>query len=139
MRVAAQIPQRMFGSSKRRFAVDDPVLAICLPNERGEDFRVLECCQAAVESQAPLLERFPETGSEFSTEDFLQDSERQEECGLRRDPSAAAGTQASGRNHAMNMRMMFPLLVPCVEHTEEPDIGPQQLWVLRNLKQGFRT
>ena len=65
----------------------------------------------------------------LASEDFLQHADGQKESRLRRKPSFAVRSQTSGRNYAVDMRMMLQLLIPGVKNTEEPDIGAEVLWV----------
>lgn len=69
------------------------------------------------------LKRFRDLGSE----DLFQDGDRQQKSRMRGYPSASVRSEASGRNDAVDMRMMFELLVPGVKHTEESDVGSESL------------
>src|SRR6516165_9417319 len=105
MRVAAKISQHMLGPAEWRFAVYDPVFAICLAQERGEHIRAPQRLQRPVEVQPATSKRLLESLGELAAEDFLQHSYWQKEAGLRCNPPAVAGNQTAGWNHAVDMRM----------------------------------
>ena len=53
-------------------------------------------------------------------------------------PTGAAGGEASGRQDAVDMRVMDQRLSPGVQHAEEADLGAQMLGIGRHLQQRLR-
>ena len=45
--------------------------------------------------------------------------------------------ESARRNHAMDMRMMFQLLVPGMEHAEEADVGTEMFRIPSDFAQRF--
>jgi len=82
VRVAPEVAQNVFSSAEGPFAVDDPLLAVCLPDQLREDLRPAEWLQRTVEAELSRTECLSERLGEFSSEDFLQDSDRQQESGM---------------------------------------------------------
>jgi hypothetical protein len=78
VRVASEIAQHVLSSAKRPFAVDDPVFAICLPDQFTEGLRPAERLQRTVKAELSPAERRLERFGEFGSEDILQDSDRQQ-------------------------------------------------------------
>ena len=54
----------------------------------------------------------------------------------RGDPSGVTGSEATGGNDAVDMRMNLQTLVPGVEHTEESDVRSQVPGIAGDLQQG---
>ncbi len=104
----------MLGSTERPFAVNHPVFAEGLAEERREDLRLSQWLEAAVETQFASLECLLESLGELSPEDFPEHGYGQQELRVRRDPAATVGSQTSGGNDAMDVRMMLEFLVPGV-------------------------
>src|ERR1017187_4675082 len=74
---------------------------------------------------------------ELAAEDAAEDFHGQKEAGLRGDPALVVGTQAAGRNDTVYMGMVQQLLIPGVQHTEEPDLRPQMFAIGGDLEQSF--
>jgi hypothetical protein len=55
------------------------------------------------------------------------------------DPALVIRGEATGRNHAMEMGMMFQLLIPTVEHAEEADFGAEMAGITCHFEQCFST
>ena len=47
--------------------------------------------------------------------------------------------QSAGGHHTMGMWVMFELLIPGVEHTEEADLGAEMLGIASDFEEGFGT
>ena len=69
--------------------------------------------------------------SEYTAKDF----DRQEEACRRRNPAGVIGRQSTGRNDAVNMRMVQQLLIPRVQDTEEADLRAEMLRVAGHSQQ----
>ena len=53
--------------------------------------------------------------------------------------SRVIGRQSAGGHHTMGMGVMFELLIPGVEHTEEADFGAEMLGIAGDFEEGFGT
>ena len=82
MRVAAQITEGLFGSAKRPFAVDNPLLAKCLPQQLCEDLGASEWFQRTMEAEFVVGEGSLQRFGELATKDFAQHGNRKEELFL---------------------------------------------------------
>ena len=45
--------------------------------------------------------------------------------------------QSAGGDDTMHVRVMFELLIPSVEHTEEADLGAEMLGIASDCEEGF--
>ena|SRR5687768_15180433 len=107
MRIGAQITQDVLGSTEWAFTVDDPVFAVSLPNQFGKYLWVSKRLHIAMKAQLASVEGCLERISELTPEYFFQCGHGQQEPGVRRDPFPVVGGQASGRNDAMDVRMVL--------------------------------
>jgi hypothetical protein len=80
-----------------------------------------------------------ESGDELATEDSTQHLDGKKEAIARGDPAPVIGGETTGRDHAMDMGMMFQLLIPTVEHAEEADFGAEMAEIARHFQQGLGT
>ena len=88
----------------------------------------------AIVSFAPG-KRFLQGFGELTSEHFCQHVHRKEELLLGRDPTRAIRRQSAGGNNTVDMRMMFELLIPTMQHTEEADVCSQMLRIASDLEQ----
>ena len=88
-----------------------------------------------MEAQPARSERMLKSIREFAPEDFFKGSNRQQEFRMGWDPATAVGTQTASRNDAMDVRMMFQLLTPGMQHTEEPDVSAEVFGVPGDLNE----
>ena len=51
----------------------------------------------------------------------------------------AIGRETTGRDHAVDMRMMLKVLSPGVKHTQEADLRAEMFRIGRDLQQGGGT
>jgi len=82
MRIAAEVAQNVLRSSEWPFAVDDPFLAVCLPNQLREHPRPSERRQVAVKLQPADLESLLQSLSKLGAEYLFQSMDRQQEVGM---------------------------------------------------------
>jgi hypothetical protein len=66
---------------------------------------------------------------------FTEHLDRQEELGLRSDPSRVIGSKTASGYHTVYMWMMLELLIPGVKNAEEADFSAKPLRVAGDLKQ----
>ena len=137
MGVAAEITENVFGATEGRFAVDDPVLAEKGAKESSESLRLREKLEVPVEAELAFGEGPFESGDKLATEDSTQHLHREKEAIAGLDPALVIGGEAAGWDHAMDMGMMFQLLIPTMEHAEEADFGAQMAGITRHFEQRF--
>jgi hypothetical protein len=123
MRIAAEVVENMLRAAEGRFAVDDPVLAEQLAEERGESLGWSKKLQATVEAELFPGKGALESGDELAPEDTTEHFDGKKEALARVDPARVVEAEPARRNDAVDMRMMFQLLVPGMEHAEEADFG----------------
>ena len=78
-----------------------------------------------------------QTRDELAPKDATQHFDGKEEAVTRVDPAGVVEGEAAGRNDAVDMRMMFQLLVPGMEHAEEADVGAEMLGITSDFEQRF--
>ena len=137
--VAAEIAENVFGTTKGRLAVDDPVLTEEGPEERSEHFRFGQKFEIPVEAQLAVLEGALESGDKLATEDSPQHLHGEEEAIARGDPAPVIQGETAGRNHTMQMGMMIEFLTPGMEHAEEADFGAEMAGIAGDFEQRFST
>jgi hypothetical protein len=84
-------------------------------------------------------EGMSESRDKLAAEDSTQHFDGKEEAIAGLDPALVIGGETTGWDHAMDMGMMFQLLIPTMEHAEEADFGAQMAGVARHFEQGFGT
>jgi hypothetical protein len=132
--VAAEITENMFGTTEGRLAVDHPVLPEEGTEERSESFRSRQKLEFPVEGELAIGEGLPESGDKLAAEDSPQHLDGEKEAIAGVDPAPVIGGEATGGDHAMDMGMMFQLLIPTVEHVEEADFGAQMAGIARHFE-----
>jgi hypothetical protein len=137
--VAAEITENIFGATEGRFAIDHPVLPEEGAEESSESLRFRQKLEVSVETELAVGEGPFESVDKLAAENTSQYLSREEEAIAGVDPALVIGGEAAGRNHAMDMGMMFQLLVPTMEHAEEADFGAQVAGITRHFEQGFST
>src|SRR5262245_11389307 len=101
MRIAGQIVEDMFGSSKWPFGVDDPVVAKQRSQKLVECFLLGKLFHAAWELEFSLVESALQTGDELTAKDAAQYLDRQEERIGRVDPTLVVARKTAGWDHAV--------------------------------------
>ena len=74
---------------------------------------------------------------ELAPKDATQRFDGKKEAVTRADPAGVVEGEAAGRNDAVDMRMMFQLLVPGMKHAEEADVGAEVLRITSDFEQRF--
>jgi hypothetical protein len=87
MRVASQIAESMFRSSKRPLRIDNPLLTKGLSYKLREDLGASEWFQRTVKPEFAAGKRIFQRFGELTSEDFCQHVDRKEELSLGRNPS----------------------------------------------------
>ena len=133
--VGAKVVQHMLSPAERAFAIDHPLGAEQPAQHRREGGRRLQVRERPVETEFSLAVEFAKTLHKLTSEYTAQDFDRQEEVCGRRNPAGVIRRQSTGRNDAVNMRMMQQLLIPRVQDTEEADLRAEMLRVAGNGQQ----
>ena len=137
MGVSAQIVEDILGSPERWFAVDDPVATEEWAQERGESFWRGEGLQLTVKAQLTFGESVFQSSDELAPKNLSQNGKGKKEAATGTEPALVVRGESAGGDHTMNMRMMFQLLVPSVEDTEEADLGTQMPGMASDFQQGL--
>ena len=90
-----------------------------------------------METELALSEGLFQSGDELAPEDPGQDGLGQEEAVRGAEPAGVVEGESAGRHDAMDVGMVFQLLIPGMEHTEEADMGAQMFPITSNFEQGF--
>src|ERR1039457_2827898 len=126
----------MFGSTEGRFAIDHPVMAEQSAEPSGEDLRLSELIQIAIEAEfsfaAGALQGSHELAAKNPTQHF--DGKKERVAGV--DPVGVIQRESTGGDHAMDMGMRLQPLIPGVQHAEETDLGAQVSGIASNFEQG---
>jgi hypothetical protein len=135
--IAAEVTENVFGTTEGRFAVDHPVVTEEGAEERSESLGFREKLEVPVEAELAVVEGLPERGDKLAAENPTQHLSGEEEAIAGVDPALVIGGEATGRDHVMDMGMMFQLLIPTVEHPEEADFGAQMAGIAGDFEQGL--
>src|SRR5271163_3088248 len=77
--VATEIAQRVFRSAEGRLGINDPVVAEQRSKPCGEEARLRQWCEVAVEGEPVLVEGALESDDELTAKDAAEHLDRQEE------------------------------------------------------------
>src|SRR5208282_5791505 len=105
--------------------------------ESSESLRFRQKLEVPVEAELAFGEGPFESGDKLATEDSTQHLHWQKEAIAGVDPALVIGGEAAGWDHAMDMGMMFQLLIPTMEHAEEADFGAEVAGITRHFEQRF--
>ncbi len=136
-RVAAEVMKNMLRTTEGRFAVDHPVRAEQLAEKGGEGLRLSQKLPVSVEAELAVGEGTPESRDELASKDTAEHLDGKKEATARVDPARGVEGEPARRNDAVDMRMMFQLLVPGMEHAEEADVGAEMLGIPSDFEPGF--
>src|SRR5271167_2766839 len=136
MGVSAEITQGMFGTSERGFAIDHPVMLEQLAKPGGEDLRLSELIQIAIEAQLPYVAGAFQRGQELTAKNPAQHFDGKKERVVGVDPMGVIRRESTGGDDTMDMGMKLQLLVPGVQHAEETDLGAQMSGIASDFEQG---
>src|SRR4051794_27115184 len=119
VRVAREVLQQMLGSAKRRFRVDDPVMAKERSEVRAERRRIGEGGQAAGPRDHPASKRAFEAGDTLSAKHPAQHLDWQKKAEPRVHPARAIRREPADRDLTVHVRMVQQVLAPRVEYAEK--------------------
>jgi hypothetical protein len=135
VRIARQIVEHMLWSTEWRFGVNHPVLSKQCAQEGAEYLVLRQWFQRAGQAQISVTEGLLEAVHELPAEHTAQNSHRKEKGIARMHPALVIRGKTSGRDHAMDMRVMQQVLAPSVKHAEETDFCAEVLRIRRDLQQ----
>ena len=108
-----------------------------LPQQRRKCFGVGERLHLPVEAEFAGSECLPESGHKLGPKHASEHLNREQEPIARLDPAGVIGRQSASGNDAMNVRVIFDLLIPGMQHAEEADLGAETARCARDFEQGF--
>jgi hypothetical protein len=79
--IACQVVKHMFGTSERRFGIDDPVLPVQSAQESSERMLIAKGYALAEKVQPVLSKESPQAGDELAAKDAAEQLYRQQEAG----------------------------------------------------------
>ena len=136
-RVAGEVLDHLSWRPERRPHVDDPIVVVERCEIGAESGGVVEIGELTTELELSIVEGSDEVVEELPSEHPCEHENRQEESGPTRDPTRAVGRQSSGRDEAVDVRMMLEGLSPGVQDGEETDRSAEVFRVRRDLAQGL--
>jgi len=92
-----------------------------------------------MEAQLAMPEAAFESGHKLAAKDATEHLDGKEEWIARADPMGAIERQSAGGHDAMHVRVVFELLIPSVEHTEEADLGAEMFGIASDGEEGCGT
>ena len=75
-----------------------------------------------------------EQGQHLAPEEAAEYAHRQEETRSAGDPTGVVEGESTGRDKAMQVRMMAQVLAPSVEYDENSDAGTEMAWISGDLQ-----
>src|SRR5271167_5197697 len=135
MGVSAEITQGMFGTSERGFAIDHPVMLEQLAKPGGEDLRLSELIQIAIEAKLPYVAGAFQRRHELTAKNPAQHFDGKKERVAGVDPVGVVQRESTRWEHTMDMGMMLQPLIPGVQHAEETDLGTQMSGIASHFEQ----
>ena len=80
-----------------------------------------------------------ESRNKLATKDATEHLDGKKEGVASFDPVGVISGESAGRNHAMDMRVKFELLIPGVQYAEEADLRAEMFGITSDFEKGFRT
>jgi len=137
MGIAAQILEHILGATEGWFGVDDPMFAEERTQPGSEELGMGERCKFSGQVQLTAFEGRLQAGDELTAKHAPEHLDGEKEARAGSNPAGVIAGESAGGHHAMDMRMKLELLVPCVQHAEEADLGSEMGGIARHLQQGF--
>jgi hypothetical protein len=139
MGVAAEILEHKLWAAEGWFQIDDPVFSVQGSEPGSKDLRLSEECEVSLETELAVTEGLLESVDKLSTKDLTQHLTGKKVplgCG---NPVAVIERQATGGNHAMDMRVGTELLIPGVKNAEKADLGTEMFGIASDFEKSFRA
>jgi hypothetical protein len=108
MRVASQIVQHVLGAAERWLGIHNPVLPTKLAQETGEALLLMKGNALTEEAQLADCKKPSQSSDELPPKNATEHLDREKEVGLRCDPPGVVWSEATSRNHAVDMRVLTP-------------------------------
>src|SRR5271169_2150585 len=126
----------MLGTTEGRFAIDHPVMAEQLAEPGGEDLRLSQPLQLAMEAEPSFAAGALQGSHELTAKNSAQHFDGKKERVAGVDPVGVIQRESSGGDHAMDMGMKLEPLIPGVQHAEETDVSAQMCGIASHFEQG---
>ncbi len=139
MSVAGQVLDHVPRAGKGATCVHDPVSTAEMAHQSMERGWVEERLECALQAELLFTEGCAEDGEELASKHAAEDLEGWEKAFAARNPARLVGTDATGRDHAVQVRMRQQLLIPkCarrrVRQSARPDGAGLRRWSVRSQK-----
>ena len=95
--------------------------------------------QISMESQSAVTKGALESRNKLATKDTTEHLDGKKEGVASFDPAGVISRESAGRDHAMDMRVKFELLIPTVQYAEEADLCAEMFGITSDFEKGFRT
>src|SRR5258708_16155154 len=92
-----------------------------------------------MELQLAVAKGALESRNKLATKDATEHLDGKKEVVASFDPVRVVSGESAGRNHAMDMRVKFELLIPSVQHAEEANLRTEMSRIASDFEKGFRT
>src|SRR5271165_5236731 len=126
----------MLGTTEGWLAIDHPVMPEQLAEPSGEDIRLSEPFQIAIEAKLPCAAGALQRSHELTPKNPAQHLDGKKERVAGVDPVGVIQRESTRWDHAMDMGMMLELLIPGVQHAEEADLGAEMSGIASHFEQG---
>ena len=135
MRVPCQVVVDMLGACKRGLGVDDPLLPVQCPFQRGEFLRAGQGRRAPLERETAFGVGLLQFCEELAAKQAGKNPDREQVVLPCRDPTFGVRRKPPAGDNAVQMRMKQQVLAPGVKHRGESDLGAQALGIGGHAKQ----
>src|SRR5580658_4966412 len=129
----------MLWAAEWSFGVDHPVLSEQRSQPRGERLWLSQGCQISMELQSAVAKGALESRDKLAAKDATEHLDGKKEGIASFDPVPVVSGESAGRDHAMDMRVKFELLIPSVQHAEKADLCTEMFGIASDFEKGFRT
>ncbi len=92
-----------------------------------------------MESQSAVAKGALESRNKLATKDATEHLDGKKEGVASFDPVGVISGESASRDHAMDMRVKFELLIPSVQYAEEADLCAKMFGITSDFEKGFRT
>src|ERR1700691_5894140 len=127
MRVASEIVQHVLGAAERRLGIHNPILPIKLAHETGEVLLLMKRSALAEEAQLAAGKKPSQSSDKLPAKNATEHLDREKEVGTRSDPTGVVWSEATSRNHAVDVRMRGEGLSPGVQNRKKSQLCAEVL------------
>src|SRR5450432_1257120 len=132
MRIAAEVPEDLFGAAEGTLGIDDPVgLVEASSSTTGRPV-------GQIVAKGAVANGFLEGGEELAAKEGPEDAHGKEEIWLGGDPAASVERQPTTGDEAMGVRVKLELPSPGVQDGRDPrlDLGAEPLGIASQGRDG---